>query len=179
MQTATPVASTTTAVGVRYGILLGFSWLIIDFILRQFSLGFLSYSLVTSAAAIIISVVLIVLAHRAFKQANGGLMSYGRGFLIAFIMMLIWGMCSALFNYVYVHYIDPEFVDNLRDEMVDFMERNRVPEVEIEKGTARFEEMKGDFSKSLISGLTSGLSFGAVLGLLISIFTKRNQPEFE
>jgi hypothetical protein len=106
-------------------------------------------------------------------------MSYGQGLLISLIMMIVWALMSGLFNYVYVHYIDPEFVDKLQQGMVDFMERNRVPASEIAKGTARFDEMRNDFGKSLLSGLTTGLLFGTVLGLLVSIFTKRKHPEFE
>lgn len=179
MQTSSPAPLSIAAAGARYGLLLALSWIIIDFLLRQVGLSFLTYSIVTTLVAIAVSITGIVLAHRAFKRANAGLMSYWQGVIITLLLMLCWGLASALFNYVYVHYIDPEFVDNLQAGMVEFMERNRVPEAEIEKGTARFAEMKSDFGKSLLSGLTSGLGFGTVLGLLVSIFTKRNHPEFE
>lgn len=179
MQTTSPAPLSIATAGARYGLLLALSWIIVDFLLRQVGLSFLTYSIVTFLVAMLVNITGIMLAHRAFKQSNGGLMTYGQGVILALLLMLCWGLASALFNYVYVHYIDSEFVDKLQAGMVEFMERNRVPESEIEKGTARFAEMKSDFGKSMFSGLTSGLGFGTVLGLLVSIFTKRNRPEFE
>ncbi len=179
METTNNLVVTPSSVGLRYGLFLGLSWLIIDFLLRQLNLTFISYGIVTFAASLIVTVLLIVFAHRAFKQNNAGLMTYKQGLIITLFIGLIWGFFSALFNYLYVHYIDPEFVDRMRDGMVDFMERNRVPQVQIEKSTAQFEEMKSSFGKALFSGLKSGLVAGVIFGLIVPIFTKRSQPEFE
>ena len=106
-------------------------------------------------------------------------MSLGQGLVIAVAMLLISGTVSGLFNYVYLHYIDPDFVERMKTEMVEFMERNNVPDDQIARSTARMGEMKGGLGKALVSGITNGLLFGVVLGLVVSAFTKRNRSEFE
>ncbi len=182
MQTTTVPAPNQTglvSVGLRYGLFISLVWLIVDFLLRQVSLGFLSYGIVVFVASLVVSIIGVVLAHRAFKTGNEGLMSFGQGVIITLIMMLVWGFVSSVFNYLYVHYIDPAFVDKMRDDMVTFMEKNSIPQADIDKSTAKFEDMKGGLGKTLISGMTSGAITGVVLGLIISIFTKRNQAEFE
>ncbi|GAB3637247.1 hypothetical protein GCM10027422_28370 [Hymenobacter arcticus] len=179
METTTNELVTSTSVGLRFGLFLGLIWVIVDFLLRQIGLGFLSYGSVTLAASILVSVTIIILAHRAFKKGNANLMSYSKGVVITLLIMIIWSAFSAIFNYLYVHYIDPEFVDKMQASMVEFMERNRVPEDQIAKSTVRFEEMKSGFGKAFISSLSTGLTIGVILGLIISIFTKRNHPEFE
>lgn len=179
METTTTAAVTPSSVGLRYGLFLGLSWLLIDFVLRQLNLTFISYGIVTFAASLIATVLLVVFAHRDFKKGNDGLMTYKQGLVITLFIGLIWGFFSALFNYLYVHYIDPEFVDRMREGMVDFMERNRVPQTQIEKSTVQFDEMKSSFGKALFSGLKSGLVSGVIFGLIVPIFTKRSLPEFE
>ena len=153
--------------------------MILDFLLRQIGLGFMAYGSVTLLATVALSVVVMVLAHKYYKNNNDGRMTFRQGFLIGFIMLVISGLFSAIFNFIYVHYIDPEFVDRLRDQMVEFMESNNVPDSEIAKGTARFEKMRGTLPETLISGLTSGAVTGVVLGLIVSAFTRYRTPEFE
>ena len=174
---ATPV--TPVSVGLRYGILLALSGIIVDFLVRIAGFSFLTFGIASLLAGILVSIAWLVLAHKAFKQANNNLMTFGQGIVIAVIMMLILGVTSSLFNYVYVHYIDTDFVERLKAGMTEFMERNNVPEDQIEKGTARFDEMKADLGKSVLNGLGRGLGVGLVLGAIITAFTKRNPPEFE
>ena len=178
METQVPPA-TPLALGVRYGLLLAISWLLVDFLTRIAGLNFMTFGIAASLGWVVVSVVWLVMAHKAFKIANGGLMSFGQGMMIAVVMLLISGIVSGLFNYVYLHYIDPEFVDRMKSGMVEFMERNNVPDEQIEKSTAKMDDMQTNLIKSLLNGLGSGLAGGVVMGLVVSAFTKRNAPEFE
>lgn len=170
---------TPVAVALRFGLLLAVAWVLVDFLIRVVGLGFMSYGIVTVAASLLVSVTAVVLAHRAFRAGNGGLMSFGQGVLIAGLMLLLSGLVSGVFNWLYVTYIDPAFVDNMKEQLVAFMEQNNVPDEDIAKSAAKFDEMKAGLGKSLVSALTSGLVGGLVLGSIVSIFTKRNRPDFE
>lgn len=174
---ATPI--TPVSVGIRYGLLLAVSGILVDFGVRVAGLSFLSFAIVGTTLALIVGIVWLVVAHRNFKQSNGGLMSFSQGLIIALIMLLIAGIASSLFNYLYVHTIDPEFVNNLKLQMREFMERNNVPDDQIEQSTARFDEMKTSLGKALIDGITRGIGSGLLLGAIITAFTKRSAPEFE
>jgi len=88
-------------------------------------------------------------------------------------------MISTLFNYVYVHYIDSNFVAQLKADMTDFMERNNAPSNQIEQSVAKFDEMQPSLGKALFNGLKSGVIGGVVLGLIISAFTKRKPVDFD
>ncbi|MFD1470753.1 DUF4199 domain-containing protein [Hymenobacter caeli] len=173
-QTVTP-----TAVGLRFGVLLALSWIVVDFLVRIANLSFLVFGVVSVSIALLVAVVFLVLAHKAFRQANGQLMSYGQGMVIAIIMLLISGLASGVFNYVFLTYIDPEFVDSMKDGMTKFMESNNIPDDQIAKGTAKLDEMRKGFGSSVLTGVTNGLVSGLVLGLIVSAFTKRNASEFE
>ena len=174
---ATPV--TTTSVAMRYGLLLAVSSILIDFLVRIAGLSFMTYGIVAGLAALAVAVVWMVQAHGAFKRANDNRMSFTQGLTIALIMVLISSIISSLFNYVYLHYIDTDFVERMKAGMTEFMERNNVPEDQVAKGTAKFDEMNAGVGKSLLNGIKSGLIGGLILGAIVSAFTKRSAPEFE
>lgn len=177
----TPAATLTTAAttGLQFGLLIGLIGLLADFVMRLIRPGVLVYSIITGLIALVITIAGIILAHRAFRRANGGLMTYGQGVLITLVAILVSAMMSALFNYVYVHYIDPNFVAQLKDDMTDFMERNNAPDSQIEQSVAKFDEMQPPLGKALFNGLKSGVIGGVVLGLIISAFTKRKPVDFD
>ena len=173
-QSITPVA-----IGIRFGLLLALSWVLVDFLVRISNPSFLVLGVVSVTGAIIVAVTWIVLAHKAFRQANEQLMSYGQGVIIAVIMLLIAGVVSGMFSYVFLTYIDPDFVGRMKDSMTRFLESNNVPDDQIAKSTAKLDEMHQGLGKSLLTGATNGLGCGVILGLIVSAFTKRNRPDFE
>lgn len=166
-------------IAIRYGFLLALASVLIDFITRVVGLSVLVYSIVAGTLALVLTVVSVVLAHKAFKRANGGVMTYFQGVLIALIMILISSLVASLFNYLYVNYVDPDFVGRMKDEMTAFMERNRVPQDQIDKSVAKFDDMNPTPVKALLNGLKNGFIGGVVLGAVISAFTKQKAADFE
>ena len=174
---ATPV--TPVSVGLRYGLLLAVSSLLVDFLVRIVGLSFLTFSIISSLGVITVAVVWLVLAHVAFKRGNSNRMTFGQGMAISMVMLLISGIVAGLFNYLYVHYIDPDFVERMKAGLTEFMVRNNVPDEQIEKSTTRLDEMNVGFGKALFAGLRNGVGGGLILGAIVSVFTKRNSSEFE
>ena len=170
---------TPLALGVRYGLLLAVSGLIVDFLVRIAGLGFMTFSIAALLGGLGVSIFWLLRAHTAFKGANAGLMSFGQGVTIAVVMLLLSGIVSGLFNYLYMHYIDPDFVERMKDGMVEFMERSNVPDDQIEASTSKLDGLKVGLGKALLNGLSNGLAGGVILGLIVSAFTKRNPSEFE
>jgi len=170
---------TPVAVGVRYGLLLAVTWVLVDFLIRIANFSFMAFGIAASLGVIVVSVVWVARAHKAFKEANGGLMRFGQGMVIALVMLLISGVVSGVFGYIYLHFIDPDFVERMKTGMVEFMERNNVPDEQIEKSTARMDDMKASLGRSLLAGLGNGAVLGLIVGAVVTGFTKRNPPEFE
>lgn len=177
--TADTVPVTTTAVGLRYGLLLGLSWVILDFLIRAANFSFLKFGIIAGVVAFVLSVASLIFAHAAFKKNNKGLMTYGQGIVISVIVLLISGVFSGVFNYLYVTFIDPDFVERMHENMVAFMESNNVPNEQIEKSGAKIYDMKAGLGKSLLTGITNGLGGGVIFGLIVSAFTKHKQSDFE
>ena len=170
---------TPVSVGLRYGLLLAVSSLLVDFLVRIAGFGFMTYGIAAVVSGLVVGIVWLVVAHGAFKRANANLMTFGQGLVIALVMMLMAGLAAGLFNYLYLHYIDPEFVERLKTGMTEFMERSNVPDDQIEASAAKLDGMNVGLGRALLGGLGNGLGSGLILGAIVSAFTKRNRPEFE
>lgn len=167
------------ATGIRFGLLVAVVGILLDFIIRIAGTSILVYSIVAGTLGLVVAVVGIVLAHRAFRQANGDILTISQGVGIAVVMLIISSLFSALFNYVYVNFIDPEFVGRMKEQMTDFMERNNLPDSQIQASVAKLDEMRPPLVKALPKALLTGAVGGGIFGLIISLFTKRKLADFE
>jgi hypothetical protein len=172
-------AVSPVSTGIHYGLLTATVAIIADFLTRIAGFNILVYGSVTFIVGIVVAVMGIVFAHRAFRRSNNNLMTYNQGVIIALIIIVLWSVMASLFNCLYVNYIDPDFVDRLKAEMTAFLERSRIPDNRIAESVAGFEELRPPLGKALLGALGKGVSFGLVLGLIISAFTKRKVADFE
>jgi hypothetical protein len=174
----TSTAVTPVSTGIRYGILTGLIWIVVDFVLRVTELSF-KYSIYLSAS-IGVYILGIILAHRFFKQNNQGFMTYGQGLLIVVVLSLISGLMSGVFNYIYVNFIDADYALRMRTDFETWMSSMPgVQEEQIEKSLEGMSDEKVKSPLQIGKSMLGGAFGGLITGLIISIFTKHNRPEFE
>ncbi|AMJ66576.1 hypothetical protein AXW84_14920 [Hymenobacter sp. PAMC 26628] len=132
-----------------------------------------------ASIAFVIIIAGIVFAHRAFKAANEGYMSYGQGLGIGVLVGGISGALSAVFNYAYRTFIDPDMTARVMDQMrAKFEEAGTMSSAQIEQAIG----MSMKFSTGPIGlaiGIVSGFLLGLVFSLVIAAITKNAKPEFE
>jgi tetrahydromethanopterin S-methyltransferase subunit G len=178
METSTASTSaTTTSVGLRYGVLTGLVIIIYSFVLfateqeMNQALGWVSIAVLPIAG--------IILAHKAFKQANAGFMSYGQGLGIGVLLSLVSGLLTAVFSYVYRTFIDPDLSGRMLEKMRAKLEAmGSMSDAQIDQTLG----MSTKFSTGPIGfavGILSAVLFGLVFSLVIAAITKNSKPEFE
>ena len=175
MENTTTPAVTTVSVGLRYGLLTGIVSVIFSLILNVSNqednpLKWLSFVILGGG---------ILLAHRFFKQANGGFMSYGEGLGIGAVLSVVVGLLSAVFTFIYVNYLDSAFISRAMEKARAGMEaRGGMSEEQIEQGVAMATKfMTPTFL--FVGAILGTLFFGFLLSLAIAAVTKNNRPEFE
>ncbi len=176
METSITAPVTTTAAGLRYGLLTGLVSIIFTFIL--FAIGQEGNGGLASIAFIIL-IAGIVLAHKAFKAANEGYMSYGQGLGIGVLVGGINGILTTAFNYVYRTFIDPDMMARTMDQMRAKLEAaGSMSEAQIEQVVnASMKYSTGAIGLAI--GIVSGFIVGLVFSLVIAAITKKAKPEFE
>jgi tetrahydromethanopterin S-methyltransferase subunit G len=176
METTTP-AATTSSIGIRYGLLTGLVIIIYSFVLfatgqeMNQALGWVSIAGLPIAG--------IVFAHKAFKQANAGFMSYGQGLGIGVLLSLVSGLLTVAFSFVYRTFIDPDLSSRMMDKMRTKLEAaGSMSDAQIDQALS----MSTKFSTGPIGfaiGILSSVLLGLVFSLVIAAITKNSKPEFE
>lgn len=118
-----------------------------------------------------ISIAILVLAQREFKNNGDGFMSYGQGFKIAFLAALIGGVITGVFLILYASVIDTGVMDAMYDAQREQMEAQGVPEASIEMGM--------EWTKKLFWPIYFFMTafFGVLFAVIITIFTQKKNPD--
>lgn len=124
---------------------------------------------------VVILVVGITLAHREYKRKGNGFMSYSTGLGIGTIVAATAAIISSLFTYIYIKFINVDYIDQMRQMQIEVMEREGMTDEQIEGVLKIFEYLTPEIM-ALIA-IFSTVFFGFILSLIIGAFTKNDNPE--
>ena len=160
---------TTRSVGLRFGLIVT----VIDIIifLALVLLGFDAFDKNWGWVRMAISIVILVLAHKNFKDNTDGYMTYGQGVGIGFWILLISIAIGNIFMWLFVSFVDTTAMDMFYQKQMDEMEAKNMPAAQI--------EMAMTWTKKLfwVIAAVFGLFFGMIVALIVSIFTQKKRPE--
>lgn len=173
-ENVTTSTMTTRSAGIRYGIINGLIQIAYFLILTTVGIG-------TSRGfapwgGTLISVILIFLAHKYFKENGDGFMTYGQGIGIGFWLGLVSAVISSFFTYIYAKFIDPGYISAIREKAIEDMEAQGQTQEQIDVAM-KFVEMFTSAEAILFLGLIFGVLIMVVVALIISIFTQKPRPE--
>lgn len=172
-ETTETTSLTTRSVGIRYGVICAVVSIVYFIILN---LAGQDQAKIAQLGNWLIGIVIVVLAQKYFKENGNGFMSYGQGVGIAFWTGLICAAIASLFSAIYINFIDPEFVNRIRDKALADMEAKGTPEAQIEMGMKMVNYMTSPLAM-FIFGLVFTIIMMLVIGLIVSIFTQKPRPE--
>ncbi len=170
---------TKKSVVLKWGAISGLIGIIV-FVIQDFAglAGDQTYGWVMMVIGIAIGVTLLIMAHKEFINGGDGFMSYGEGLGIGTLMSVVSSVISSIFTYIYVSFINPTYIDNIKEIQMMEMEKQGLTDAQIEQGM----EMAGMFTSPIgmaIMGILGGVFMGFIMSLIVSAFTKKSRPEFE
>ncbi|TRX56063.1 DUF4199 domain-containing protein [Fulvivirga sp. M361] len=121
-------------------------------------------------------IVFLVLAHKEFKSAGDGFMSYGQGLGIGTLVSLVSAIISGIFRYVYIKFVDLGYTDRIMDNTLQQLEEQGMGDEQIEQTMAFTAKLMAP-EVSLVLGIVMAVLFGFILSLIITAFTKNSNPE--
>jgi hypothetical protein len=143
------------------------------------SLSPMVWSIVAGVIGLVSAVISTIVATRgvrAYRETDlGGLIPFGKAFVVAFLIMVLGSLISSAVNMLYITVIDPDFSNNIASRMSDWMLEVGMDEASVEK---QVEQMKKNFGigKQLTNTLIFTPVGGAILGLIAAAVAKRNPP---
>lgn len=159
---------TVRGVGTRFGLIS--AGIGVFFFLVLVLTGQNAFDNKWSWVNMVVAVVLLILAHREFKQSGDGFMSYGQGVGIGFWISLVSLVVGGLVVWLYTSFIEPEVMTRFYEAQRINFEEQGMPDNQI--------EMSLEWTRKLFWPiyLIFGLFFGVLLAVIVSIFTQRKNP---
>lgn len=121
---------------------------------------------------------IIFMAHKEFKELGDGYMSYGKGLAIGTLTALISGVVSSIFTYVYVKFINVDY-------LTEYLDITRAKMEDQGQGDDQIDAAMGIVEKMMTPeimfgmGLIAAVFFGFIISLIVSAITKNNDPSLE
>lgn len=160
------------ATGLRYGLYLSLASVALMLIIalagaNPLQSDFKSWNTWVNFA---LSISILVLAHKYFKDNGDGFMTFGQGFGIAFIAFVVSIAIGGVFTYVYTAFVDPDILEDLWIKTAEQMEQKGQSEEAIEVAIG--------FTKKFfwVFYVFGGIFGATVISLIVTLFTRKKNP---
>ncbi len=123
-----------------------------------------------------IMVAAIVAIQLTYRKQLGGYISYGQALSVAVFSMFFASVISSVFTYLLYAVIDPGLIEQIRLATEEQLYERGMSDEQI----AAAMQISAKFQSPLIiaiSGLFAAPFFALIIGLITSIFIKKNDPE--
>lgn len=163
-------------IALNYGVLLGLFTIVLQVI---------SYALDThidrpwwlTFGQLLISIAIIVLGLKAFKNENNSYLTFGQSIKTGLAISLIAGIISIIFNYIFITYIDPDFIQKTMDFTREEMAKNpNLTEEQINMSM----EMSAKFMTPWIMSafaIIGTMFFGFIISVIAGLALRKNPPQ--
>lgn len=165
-------------IGVKGGLYTGLVLIILGLIINILELQSLREGWGSFLYSTISLSIGVYLTHKAYKEQGNGLMSYGQGLGLGTVMGLVAGILSAIFTVIYLTYIDPELIDRMMDLQRIQMEEQGMSDAQIDQAMDMAASFQSPGMLFLFATLIT-LFYAFLVSLIVSIFTKKNDPAME
>ncbi|MEZ4875779.1 MAG: DUF4199 domain-containing protein [Flavobacteriaceae bacterium] len=164
-------------IALTYGLLLGLASIALSVVTYVMGVH-LERPWWVSVLGLIIMVAFIALGLKAFKGDNGGFLSVGEALKVGLAISVIAGILGAIYNYLFVAVIEPDFVSQMLE-----VTRNQMIEKNPEMTEEQMNMALGMTEKFMSPGIMSAMSiivtlfFGFIISLISGLIMKQNRPE--
>ena len=158
------------SVGIKFGLIgtvVGIVYFIILLVAGQNPLTF-KWSWIFQLTA---AIVIVFLAHKAYKEENNGFMTYGEGVGVGLWYTLIGVGVGMLFHYIYITFIDPNLVTDFYEYQYEQMQQKGMQDPQIETALSWTKKLYWPI------GIFVAVFTSMIIVLLVTIFTQKRPPE--
>jgi Protein of unknown function (DUF4199) len=163
-------APSVMAVALKFGLIMGLVSIVIS-VITVVTGGNPLESDWKGWVSILLSIGILVLAHKNFKDSGDGYMSYGQGLGIGFIAFMVSIVIGFIFMMIYMNFVDTGLMEDLMRKTQEKMESQGQNEEAI--------EMAISWTKKLfwVFYFIGGALIALVVSLIVAAITQKKNPE--
>ncbi len=171
----TPKAS-VKKIAMNYGFILALISIAISVILFVTE-NHVDRPLWSSLMSIAIMILVLVYGIKAFKKDNGGFLSLGEALKAGLAIALIAGIIGAIYNYIFMTYIEPDFIAKTLEFTSEKMyEQNPNMTEEQAKMTMDMTEKFMSPGIMIAISIIGSLFLGFIISLIAGLIMKQPRP---
>ncbi len=165
--------------GAIYGVVLGLVYIILSTITnltvaQQVTL----YGVMTLVNYVLYFIILGIMA-KMIRKANGGFIEFKELFGTIFVILLVSGSMTYIYNWVFMNYIDPHFTEKVLEAARIKIEQAPLPDEKIDELLKNMDKESAG-AKSFDPLAWAGLIVrDCVFGLIVAAIMKKSKPVFE
>ncbi|MDN3723768.1 DUF4199 domain-containing protein [Aequorivita sp. SDUM287046] len=131
-----------------------------------------------SVVQLLISISVIVYGIKAYKIANAGYLTLSQALKVGLAISLIAGIIAVVFNFIFMNYIEPDFVqktlDFSREKMIE--DYPNMSQEQIENSLEISAKFMTPWIMSAFA-IIATLFFGFIISLFAGLVMKKNPPQ--
>ncbi len=166
-----------------YGLLLGLIYIILSTGVNMMVGNLIGFYGLKFVVFVLYFVVMGVFAAR-IRASNGGFITFKEIFGAVIIMIFIAALMNYLYTFLYVRYIDPAFMDKMKNTTIQYMEKAKgIDEAKIDESARKFDEQMAasktfNLGKNVLAYFELVI-FDCLFGLIVCAIIKKERPVFE
>ncbi|MGV6828136.1 MAG: DUF4199 domain-containing protein [Flavobacteriales bacterium] len=163
-------------IAINYGLILGLLTIVIS-VLAYVTNHHIDRPWWVTVLSIGVMIWAIVYGLKAFKKENGGFMSLTEALKVGLAISLIAGIIGAIFNYIFITVIEPDFVNQVMEmSQQQMLEQN--PDMSQEQIDMALSITEKFMNPGIMSAMAiiMTLFFGFITALIAGLVMKQNKP---
>ena len=169
--------------GLTFGLIAGLIFCISLFIRYNITSTNVIMTLAISLLFYFVVIGVFVFCGLTRKKQLGGYLELKDAFQTIFIAVLIAELIYVIFNFIYLKFIDPGYLDRLKTAMEKFFENSGMSDEQKEKQIEMMEERIAKQKNAAFGQIALvyliGVAISGVVGLIISLIIRKKKPVFD
>ncbi len=157
-----------------YGGIVGGAIVLHSIILYTLDASFSTYSQIMGYLLPIILIAIVLYLFR--NEYLGGIMTYSQGLGMGALIMVVAGVISAVYMYIFLNYLDPDFMKVVFQQQEEKMLEKGMDEAMIEQAMEMTSKMRSPVVMTVMSFLGTAI-MGVIYSAIVSIFLKKEPKD--
>jgi hypothetical protein len=166
------------AIAIRYGLMTGFISMFLTTInfLYLLKINYIAF-LIGGFLMFVVPIIFYGIVGLKQRKILGGFISIRDAFQAIFIVILISMTINTIYGLIYNHFIDPDFINRMKDSMIDFFGSLKMPEEQLDEIMKKVDEATASVTKpsKIFFSYAQGIIFQSIFGFIVALIIKKER----